>query len=230
MSKIKSLLRAYSEKSLVEFFRFLLYKEYEYRTRQIHSLKTFYNKQLFLSRVTKIGTGFHFGPREIDIRRSNNSMIVVGNDVTIYTPINITATDHIFPESIVKIGDRTRIGSNTSIRAAKRVVIGKDCLIAQCVRIYDYNGHPLAPGNYKDMKTLRNQGRTPQQEVNDIVIGNNVWIGENAFVQRGVTIGDGAIVSANSVVIKDVAPNTVVFGNPARKILWLDDSKESAAS
>ncbi|NIA68160.1 CatB-related O-acetyltransferase [Pelagibius litoralis] len=52
----------------------------------------------------------------------------------------------------------------------------------------------------------------------DTVIGNDVWIGMEAVVMPGVTIGDGAIVSARAVVVKDVAPYTIVGGNPARPV------------
>lgn len=198
-----------------------MFKEYEKRKFWLGSLKSWYQKQLFLAQVTQVGCGLKIGHRDNMINRGEGAKIIVGDDVTIWTPINITATDHIFPESLVEIGDRTRIGAGTIIRAAKKVAIGKDCLIARSVRIYDYNGHPLTPGTYDDITTLRNRSKTPQEEVSEIIIGNNVWIGENAFIQRGVKIGDGSIVSANSVVIKDVAEHTVVLGNPARKILWL---------
>lgn len=52
----------------------------------------------------------------------------------------------------------------------------------------------------------------------DTVVGNDVWIGQNATILAGVTIGDGAIIGANSVVGSDVAPYTVVAGNPAKPI------------
>ena len=52
----------------------------------------------------------------------------------------------------------------------------------------------------------------------DTVIGNDVWIGQNAVILPGVHIGDGAIIGANSVVGSDVPPYTIVVGNPAREI------------
>ena len=52
----------------------------------------------------------------------------------------------------------------------------------------------------------------------DTIIGNDVWIGHNATLMPGVTIGDGAIIATNSTVVKDVEPYAVVGGNPAREI------------
>jgi len=51
-----------------------------------------------------------------------------------------------------------------------------------------------------------------------VVIGNDVWIGANAFIRGGVTIGDGAVIAGGAVVVKDVAPYQIVGGNPARVI------------
>lgn len=53
----------------------------------------------------------------------------------------------------------------------------------------------------------------------DTVIGNDVWIGRDAVITRGVTVGDGAIVAAGALVVSDVAPYTVVGGNPARRLM-----------
>lgn len=59
-------------------------------------------------------------------------------------------------------------------------------------------------------KTYPNKG--------DIIIGNDVWLGYNATIMAGVTIGDGAIIAANSTIIKDVEPYSIVGGNPAKEI------------
>ncbi len=91
-------------------------------------------------------------------------------------------------------------------QAKKAGRIGRNCLLAPFVRIYDHNGHPLDPAR-------RLQGEhEPTDLIREVVIGDNVWIGEFAHVQPGVHVGDDSIIAAHSVVVNDVAPNTVVFG------------------
>lgn len=222
MARIGNLINAYHDNDLKDFMRFLVFKQHRFAKHRFQSVMSWYNKQIFLAQITSAGSGLMIGSNETTIHRFGTGRIIIGEDVMIYTPIMITSSDHIFPEPVVQIGDRTHIGRNSAIRAAKRVSIGNDCLISSYVRIYDYNGHPLAPVSPGLSKALRNRSKTPIDEVGEISIGDNVWIGENAFIQRGVTIGNGAIVAANSVVVKDVPENVVVFGSPARVILWLD--------
>ncbi len=63
-------------------------------------------------------------------------------------------------------------------------------------------------------------GKRPDTGKGNVVIGNDVWIGLNALVLSGVTIGDGAVIGAGCVVTKDVAPYAIVAGNPARLIRY----------
>jgi acetyltransferase-like isoleucine patch superfamily enzyme len=59
------------------------------------------------------------------------------------------------------------------------------------------------------------------QSIKPVTIGNNVWVGMLAMIFPGVTIGDNSVVSAGAIVMSDVAPNTLVGGNPARKVMSL---------
>jgi virginiamycin A acetyltransferase len=105
-----------------------------------------------------------------------------------------------------------------------KLIIGKFCMIASDVK-FIMNGanhltkalttYPFAIfGNGWENAM---EGKTYPQKGN-INIGNDVWIGYNATIMAGVTIGDGAIIATNSTVIKDVAPYSIVGGNPATEI------------
>ncbi|TAL17298.1 acyltransferase [bacterium] len=73
------------------------------------------------------------------------------------------------------------------------------------------------------------RGKHPDMDVfGPITVGNNVFIGVNSIILPGVTIGDNAVVGAGSVVAKDVPPNTVVAGVPARQVRTLDEYYEKA--
>lgn len=87
----------------------------------------------------------------------------------------------------------------------KQISIGNNTDIAAGVLIQDYDGHVLLP-NTRETSAL------------PISIGNNVWIGANSVILKGVTIGDGVVVAAGSIVTKDVPPKCLVGGVPAKII------------
>lgn len=84
--------------------------------------------------------------------------------------------------------------------------IGDDVMIGPNVSLIT-SGHPVEPSRRHDAVVAR-----------PIVIGNNVWIGAGATIISGVTIGENSVVGAGAVVTRDVPPNTLVGGNPARII------------
>ena len=105
-----------------------------------------------------------------------------------------------------------------------RLVIGKFCQIAAGVE-FVMNGanHLMNAATTFPFYTLEGWNAEPPAHEDlplkgDTVIGNDVWIGQNATILPGVLIGDGAIIGANSVVGSDVAPYTIVAGNPAKLI------------
>ena len=105
-----------------------------------------------------------------------------------------------------------------------KLIIGKFCMIASDVK-FIMNGanhltnalttFPFAIFGNGWENAMENKSY-PQK--GDIHIGNDVWIGYNATIMAGVTIGDGAIIATNSTVIHDVAPYSIVGGNPAKEI------------
>lgn len=127
---------------------------------------------------------------------------------------------------VIKIGKRTFINAGTNIISINEIEIGDDVTIGWNIYIYDHDSHSLdyrfrkddierqredfyANRNFifsKDWSTVKSA---------PVKICNKVWIGFNAIILKGVTIGEGAIVAAGAVVTKDVPAWTVVAGNPA---------------
>jgi len=113
----------------------------------------------------------------------------------------------------LQIGERVSFNNNCHVGVIDSVKIGNDVLIGSQVLITDHQHGDLAnllPGKSFVKQPLHSKG--------PVVIEDNVWIGENACIMPGVTIGSGSVVGANAVVTKDVPPNTVVVGSPARVI------------
>lgn len=112
--------------------------------------------------------------------------------------------DFLFGDTI-EIGDRSGIGVDAWIRA--EIIIGKDVMMGPQVIIY---------GKYHAFERIdvpmMEQGMA---EFRPIVIEDDVWIGARSIILQNLTIGKGAIIAAGSVVTRDVAPYTIVAGNPA---------------
>ncbi|WP_159449279.1 DapH/DapD/GlmU-related protein [Demequina sp. NBRC 110051] len=115
----------------------------------------------------------------------------------------------VAPASL-SIGSRFYINAGASITAYSSVTIGDDFKMGPFASIADTAGHEITAGE--------------GARIAPVVIGNNVWLGRGVAVMPGVTIGDNAIIGANSVVTKDVPADTVVAGTPARPIRSLAHS------
>lgn len=106
--------------------------------------------------------------------------------------------------SEIVIGDNCRL-NGVYVHAQKKVIVGKNCVMAAGVNIIDSNGHELYSLN-------RTKGR---DEPKEIIIGNNVWIGLNSIILKGTRIGDNSVIAAGSVVKGDFPENSLIQGNPA---------------
>jgi len=129
---------------------------------------------------------------------------------------------HIYferPDAKVMIGSNTFMGGSM-IATATGVDIGSNVLIAWGCCIVDHNSHALDWRlRVDDTKGwIVGQKDWSHVKIQPIKICDNAWIGFNSIILKGVTIGEGAIVAAGSVVTKDVPPYTTVAGNPARVI------------
>jgi acetyltransferase-like isoleucine patch superfamily enzyme len=156
--------------------------------------------------------------------------IIVGDDVLIDGKCGFAFAARFTDHPTLVIGDRTGLGHGCQITIGKRITIGSDCRIASHVWMFDSSGHPTDP------EARRNGLPTADEDVRPIVVEDNVWIGGRSIVFPGVTIGAGSVVAAGSVVMSNIPPNTVVAGNPARRIASLkssdarDDQPRSSAA
>ncbi|MEG6521929.1 sugar O-acetyltransferase [Desulfotomaculum sp. 1211_IL3151] len=131
----------------------------------------------------------------------------------------VDATFALFPPFYADCGKNIHVGRNVFINSGCRfqdqggITIGEGVLIGHNVVLATLN-HDIDPRKRSTMHPA------------PIVIGNHVWIGANATVVPGVTIGDGAIVAAGAVVTKDVPPNVIVGGVPAKIIKKIENNQE----
>lgn len=114
---------------------------------------------------------------------------------------------------LISIGSNCDFGAFNHITATNQIIIGDNCLTGKWVTISD-NNHGTT--SLKDLSLPPLKREVVSKGA--VIIGRNVWIGDKSTILGGVTIGDGAVVAANSVVTKDVPSYSVVAGNPAKVI------------
>lgn len=111
------------------------------------------------------------------------------------------------PDASISIGNNCYI-NGLEVACKQRVVIEDRCIIAECL-IMDTDFHSIAPERFGpgvDVKTAA------------VHIGRNAWLANKTIILRGVSIGENSVIGAGSVVTRDVPPNSVAAGNPARVI------------
>ncbi|HEY4010162.1 MAG TPA: acyltransferase [Acidobacteriaceae bacterium] len=180
--------------------------------------RVFIAEPFFKAYCRSYGRNFHTGVFLHWIQ--GDGVIVAGNNVRIDGKCSFKFAASYSPTPTLSIGDDTGIGHDCSFTVGKSVTIGRYCRISQGVVMMDAPGHPANP-------IPRQQGRrAPDEDVRPIVIGDNVWIGRGAMILPGVTIGEGSVVAAGSVVMSSVSPNALIAGNPARQVKTLDPTAQ----
>jgi len=138
----------------------------------------------------------------VTINSDNN-----GYHVNMYKPCKLLIDR---PGGNINIGKNTRI-HGSCIHAYEEITIGENCLIAANCQIIDGNGHDLSLQNPENR--IHTKG-----ESNPIIIEDHVWIATNVVVLPGVKIGKGSVITANSVVHKNIPPGVIAGGNPIQVI------------
>ncbi len=131
---------------------------------------------------------------------------------------HIKYNDQKFPNASITIGNHCNIGRNNHITACNKVIIGDGLLTGQYVIISD-NAH----GGLSEKEALIEPYKRDLTSKGEVVIGNNVWIGDKVSILAGVHIGNNVIIAANAVVTKDVPDNCVAAGVPAKVISRLEN-------
>lgn len=155
-------------------------------------------------RITAELNGRYHEPEEVRELLRELTGAPIDDTVTMFPPFH---TD--FGKNTV-VGRRVFINSGCSFQDQGGITIGDGSLIGHNTVMATLN-HDISPDRRADMHPA------------PIVIGDNVWIGSNATVLPGVTIGDHSVVAAASVVTKDVPARSVVVGSPARVVRSIDD-------
>jgi tetrahydrodipicolinate N-acetyltransferase len=127
--------------------------------------------------------------------------IVVEGHASIFRGTNIIICD----TGVLTIKNNTYINEYSRIQCRESITIGENCSISWGVNILDTDEHNIL-------------GPIAQKSKAPVVIGDHVWIGCQAIILKGVTIGNGAIIAAGAVVTKDVPVRTLVAGFPAKVI------------
>lgn len=139
--------------------------------------------------------------------------IIIGNNTSFGKGCILTAWDNYLEQKFsphIKIGKNCNFGDYNHITATNNIIIGDGTLTGRWVTITD-NSH----GQTDYLSLQCPPIKRAIYSKGPVKIGNNVWIGDKATILPGVTIGDGAVIGANSLVTKDIPPYCVVGGNPA---------------
>lgn len=175
--------------------------------------KSQFDKNALLLQFKKVGVNFCIGE---DYTVSNPQFVKIGDNFTALNRFRIEAIikykNETFKPSI-QIGNNVIFNNDIHIGCINNIEIGDNCLFASRIYITDHH-------HGSSDKSVLDFAPTDRQLISKgpVIIKNNVWIGEGVAIMPGVTIGENSIIGTNAVVTKDVAPNSVMAGVPAKLI------------
>lgn len=169
------------------------------------------------SGAVHIGRGTTIAWRRIKYVAGNS--LSVGEDSIIHADIRF---EEEHGGGQVRIGNRTFVGRSDLI-CYRRLVIGDDVIMSWGVTIVDHDSHSIDWDKRRNDVRDWNKGEKDWRYIAHapVVVGDKAWIGFNVSILKGVTIGEGAVVGACSVVTRNIPAYAVAAGNPARVVRWL---------
>jgi len=167
----------------------------------------------------KLGSKIHFAGFPV-IRRYPNSRILIGNNCILNSSKNSVLQGLMKPCKLITLNKNAEIligqnvgASGTIIVSASKIRIGNNVLIGAHCTIVDTDFHNPDP------RLRLNSEDIPSRP---ITIEDNVFLGYNCLVLKGVTIGENSVIGANSVVINNIPKNSIALGNPCKVIIRKD--------
>ena len=153
-----------------------------------------------------LGIGLYYNfPAPTIIHIGHNAQIIVNGNSQIMKGCFI----EIMPGAIFEIGARSSINEQSRIKVSKRLYLGNDSIISFKAYIIDSDIHKISKkGNLNKI--------TKDDVTKEIIIEDNVWIGTNVIILKGVKIGRGSVIGAGSVVTKHVPEHVLAAGNPCK--------------
>ncbi|HOV08153.1 MAG TPA: acyltransferase [Spirochaetota bacterium] len=181
---------------------FMLKSEYFYRRKFLNKFASVAGRPMVWGvwNVVVYGPNIHLG----------KNCVIVGADGFRTTLTTVSYNGH---QGSIKIGDNVLIMNGVRVSSASEIVIGDDCMLANFCYIMDADWHDIYDRTSSPGKTA------------PVILERGVWVGDSAIICKGVRIGENSIIGAGSVVRKDVPPNCVVIGNPARVVKKLDPAR-----
>ena len=193
--------------------RYFLYEKYSrvVGVLSIEVSRILYGSRLNIASPYKVWGGVRFlmwGPGKIIIGPYFHAVSARKRSfITLFSPCHFT----IVNDATIELGHHVALNGVTLV-ARKRISIGNNTMIGPNTIITDHDGHVLWPASER---------WTTMGTAEDVVIEDDVWIGMNCIILKGVRVGCGSVIAAGSVVSSNVDPACVYGGNPAKKIKTL---------
>lgn len=206
MNKFRLLIRLFRKDDI----RFFCYQKYSLFVGKVttHLSLFFYGKRLKIERPFNVWGKIRFailGEGKITIGKRLHAVSARKRSlITLFTPCHIS----LIGNARIIIGNNVSL-NGTTITSRGFVSIGDNTQIGANTIIMDFDGHPVWPPEDRWEK---------KGPIAPVIIEKDVWIGMNCLILKGVTVGHGSVIAAGSIVTKNVEPESIYGGNPAKRI------------